>query len=197
MPPAACRGIAGCRTRSIWSFVLARYKHVAKLLVGKERVLEIGCADGFGSHIVAQHVGRLTAIDSDPLSIAEAQRGAVAGRDIDFVAAEFMLYPVIQPLDAVYALDVLEHVPPDDEYVFLSKLADAAPVAVIGTPSLESQAHASELSRAGHVNCKTGPALRKLLARHWRHVFLFSMNDETLHTGFEAMAHYRLALCVN
>ncbi len=28
------------------------------------------------------------------------------------------------------------------------------------------------------------------------YVFLFSMNDEVVHTGFSKMAHYLLALCV-
>jgi hypothetical protein len=55
--------------------------------------------------------------------------------------------------------------------------------------------HASEFSRAYHVNCKTEDGLRATLARHFRNVFMFGMNDETLHTGFGAMTHYRLAVC--
>src|SRR5574341_1486014 len=72
---------AGGMTRHYWendpkrlTFVLARYKFVAKMLEGKDRVLEVGCADGFGSRIVRQHVGDLTAIDIDHESIAEAQQ---------------------------------------------------------------------------------------------------------------------------
>ena len=37
-------------------FSLSRYKFVAKLFTGCERVLEIGCADGFSTRIVAQQV---------------------------------------------------------------------------------------------------------------------------------------------
>jgi len=61
-------------------------------------------------------------------------------------------------------------------------------------PSLESQEHASPPSKAGHINCKTEPQLREFMIRHFHNVFLFGMNDETLHTGFGPMAHYRLAL---
>ena len=33
------------------------------------------------------------------------------------------------------------------------------------------------------------------MQRHFHNVFLFSMNDEVVHTGFSPMAHYLLALC--
>ena len=66
---------------------------------------------------------------------------------------------------------------------------------MIGTPSLESQAYASPPSKAGHVNCKTGTELKALLEKYFEHVFMFSMNDEVVHTGFSPMAHYLFALC--
>jgi hypothetical protein len=68
-------------------------------------------------------------------------------------------------------------------------------VAIVGMPSLESQAHASPQSKAGHVNCKTGGDLRQLFLDYFDNVFLFSMNDEVIHTGFSPMAHYLLVLC--
>jgi hypothetical protein len=94
----------------------------------------------------------------------------------------------------VYCLDVLEHVPGDDD--FLAALYWAAPVAIIGTPSKESQQYASRLSREGHVNCYSAPDLKRRLKKFWPDVFIFTMNDESLGTGFYGMAHYLLALCV-
>ena len=69
-------------------------------------------------------------------------------------------------------------------------------VAIIGSPSLQSQAYASEGSKAGHVNCKDGKEYKRVMERHFENVFLFSMNDEVVHTGFTPMAHYLFALCV-
>jgi 2-polyprenyl-3-methyl-5-hydroxy-6-metoxy-1,4-benzoquinol methylase len=177
-------------------FVLARYKHVAKMLAGKERVLEVGCGDGFASRIVRQHVKTLTAIDADGASIAEAQARISERWPITFVVQDFMAEPFALPWgwDAVYALDVFEHI--EDTRRFLSRLRSAAPVAVIGTPSLESQAHASALSREGHVSCLSGEDLRKACLAHWGHVFMFSMHDEAIGTGFLPMANYLLVLCV-
>jgi hypothetical protein len=68
-------------------------------------------------------------------------------------------------------------------------------VLLIGTPSLESQQYASPASRAGHVNCKTAEEIKQLLLNYFANVFIFSMNDEVIHTGFYPMAHYLFALC--
>ena len=63
---------------------------------------------------------------------------------------------------------------------------------------LEAKAkYASELSKIGHVNCKTAPDLRELMSNFFNTVFIFSMNDEVVHTGFHKMAHYIFAVCCN
>lgn len=50
-------------------FILARYKFVAKMLSGKQGVLEIGYGDAFGTRIVQQEVASITAIDFDPVFV--------------------------------------------------------------------------------------------------------------------------------
>jgi hypothetical protein len=67
---------------------------------------------------------------------------------------------------------------------------------IAGVPSLESQQYASEISKAGHVNCKTGDQLREDMQEHFANVFLFGMNDEVLHTGFSPMCQYLFVLCI-
>lgn len=102
-------------------------------------------------------------------------------------------------MDAIYSLDVLEHIISDFESTFLTNVCLSLRnngCAIVGMPSLESQTYASPASRDGHVNCKSGKDLQDLLRQYFEHVFLFSMNDEVVHTGFSKMAHYLLALCV-
>jgi hypothetical protein len=70
-------------------------------------------------------------------------------------------------------------------------------VCLIGSPSLQSQVYASPPSKAGHVNCKDAPGMRATMARHFHNVFIFSMNDEVVHTGFYPMAQYLWALCAH
>ena len=67
-------------------------------------------------------------------------------------------------------------------------------VLIVGSPSIQSQAYASPPSKAGHVNCKDAPALRSLMLEYFVNVFMFSMNDEVVHTGFYPMAHYLFAV---
>lgn len=177
------------------AFTLARYKHTAKLLDGFANVLEAGCGDGFGTRIVRQHVFDLTAVDTDPRSIEEAKLASSERWPVNFFEADVRdLAQLSKRYDAVYSLDVLEHVSPDDD--FLGALKTLAPVAVIGTPSLESQQYASRLSRLGHVNCYTGKNLKIRLEQFWSQVFLFTMHDEVLGTSYTPMAQYLLALCV-
>lgn len=175
-------------------FILAHYKFVAKMLAGKKSVLEVGCADGYGSRVVRQHVQALTAIDIDVESIGEARRmnhtdaWPIAYEVGDILSLDYRGY------DAVYSLDLFEHIADEDR--LLIALYNAAPVCIIGTPSLESQQYASDLSKQGHVNCKSGEDLRKACLAHWSQVFMFGQNDETLHTGFLPMCQYLFAVCV-
>ena len=179
-------------------FTLARYKFVAKMLEGCHHVLEVGCADAFGTRLVQQSVETVTAIDFDPLFIHDANARMNPAWPMTCFVHDMLSGPVPGMFDAVYCLDVLEHIQPTDETQFISNmLASLAPhgVAVVGMPSLESQAYASPQSKAGHVNCKSGGDFKALMQRQFHNVFLFSMNDETLHTGFYPMAHYLIALC--
>jgi 2-polyprenyl-3-methyl-5-hydroxy-6-metoxy-1,4-benzoquinol methylase len=179
-------------------FTLSRYKFVAKMLSGQTRVLEVGCGDALGTRIVRQEVRSLTATDFDPVFIEDARRRLAEPWTFDLLVHDFSDGPVAGPFDAVYALDVLEHIPASEERRFLETvLAPLQPtgVAIFGMPSLESQAYASEQSRLGHVNCKSGPDLRLLMQEFFHNVFMFSMNDEVVHTGFHKLAHYIIALC--
>lgn len=181
-------------------FLLSRYKFVGKLLKGKKRVLEVGCADAFATRLVQQEGCQVTAVDFDPLFVQDAQdrlRG-------DPWACEFRVHdilngPVAGEFEAAYSLDVFEHIPSSEEHRFVRNIAMSVVkngVVIFGSPSLQSQAYASRASREGHVNCKDGLELKQVMEQHFDHAFLFSMNDEVVHTGFHPLAHYLFTVCV-
>jgi 2-polyprenyl-3-methyl-5-hydroxy-6-metoxy-1,4-benzoquinol methylase len=179
-------------------FTLARYKFVSKMLAGRKKVLEVGCADAFGTRIVQQSVGQVTAVDFDPVFVADAQERMNPNWPFEVFVHDMLAGPVPGRFDALYALDVLEHIAPEQEDLFLRNAVAALEptgVAIFGMPSLESQAHASPQSKAGHVNCKTGEGLKETLEKHFHTVFVFSMNDEVVHTGYFRMANYVIGLC--
>ena len=179
------------------TFTLSRYKFVSKMLRGAPSVLEVGCADAFGSALVLKEVDRLVATDFDPTFISDATKNHPHAESIEFRTHDFLTGAIKQDFDAAYALDVLEHISTDNERDFLQNIVDSlAPkaICIIGMPSLESQPYASEASQRGHVNCKSGASLKSLMTEFFDFVFLFSMNDEVVHTGFEPMAHYLIAV---
>jgi len=179
-------------------FYLSRYKFVAKMLEGTGHVLEVGCGDGFGTRIVVQAVKQVTAVDFDPEFVQSAKEIMSERWPFTCLQHDVTVRPVPGEFDAVYSLDVLEHVPPASEERFIANMIAALKpegVAIIGTPSLQSQAHASAHSRQGHVNCKDQRDLKRLMQRYFNQVFVFSMNDEVVHTGHHAMSHYNFCLC--
>jgi SAM-dependent methyltransferase len=195
----------GLMTNQVWhddprrlGFLLARYKFVSKMLSGKKSVGEVGCGDAFGSRIVLQEVGEVVAYDFDPVFIDDirqrhSKKWRILAQYHDIVEA-----PLPNEHDGLYSLDVIEHIRIRDEDAYLSNLRRSLTpdgVLIIGTPSLESQEHASPPSKEGHINCKSGDQLKALLGRYFHNVFLFSMNDEVVHTGFYPMAHYLFAVC--
>ena len=179
-------------------FTLARYKFVAKMLSGSQHVLEVGCADAFGTRVVVQEVKKLTAVDFDPVFVEDTNARMSERWVFECRVHDMLTGPVKGDFDAAYALDVLEHILPENEERFLRNMAQPLRpqgVMIIGMPSLESQPYASPLSKEGHVNCKTMPDLKALMQRFFTNVFTFSMNDEVVHTGYHKMAHYLFALC--
>jgi SAM-dependent methyltransferase len=179
-------------------FLLARYKFVAKMLKGKKKVLEVGCGDAFGTRMVQQDVGAVTAVDFDPLFVKDANDRMSPAWKFECKVHDMLAGPVQGTFDAAYSLDVLEHIMRADEARFIEntiKSLSSSGVLIVGSPSLQSQAYASPASKEGHVNCKDGEELRALMLKYFDNVFLFSMNDEVVHTGFHPMAHYLIALC--
>lgn len=178
-------------------FTLSRYKFVAKMLAGRKRVLEVGCADAFGTRIVQQSVREVTAIDFDPIFIDDVKERMNPHWPMKALVHDILQSPLAERFDAAFALDVLEHIPAEHEDRFIGNILtslEPSGALILGMPSLESQPYASPQSKAGHVNCKSGGAFKTLLEKYFHSVFVFSMNDEVVHTGYYPMAQYLLAL---
>ncbi len=194
----------GLMTNQAWQddpkhllFTLSRYKFVAKMFAGAKNVLEVGCADAFGTRIVVQTVERLTATDFDPVFVEDVVRRMDPQWAFECRQHDLLQGPFPGHYDAAYALDVIEHIQPKDEVNFTGNIAkslSAHGALILGCPTIHSQAHASPQSKTGHVNCKDDAGMRSLLARFFHNVFVFSMNDEVVHTGFGPMAHYIFGL---
>ena len=178
-------------------FTLSRYKFVSKMFDGFENVLEVGCQEGFGAHLISPVVGKLDCIDFYKPYI-ESSKKRFSIKNISFTAHDMLDSPFGKTYDGIYCLDVLEHIQKEDEHLFIKNICESLATngsLILGMPSLESQKYASEPSKIGHVNCKTAAQLKSLCEVYFNNVFIFSMNDEVLHTGFHPMSHYLFSLC--
>tara|TARA_B100000674_G_C37915384_1_gene950624 strand:- start:821 stop:1528 length:708 start_codon:yes stop_codon:yes gene_type:complete len=190
-----------------WLFKLARYKHCSRLLEGCKNVLEIGAGDSFASPMVASKVENLICCEEFPdLCKYSSEHIPTIAPNIEIVNCSFpseaeKLVEKIKDsrnFDAIYSLDVFEHIPKDATNAFMQKCVDILDnngIYICGIPSLESQQYASEGSKIGHVNCMSKSELKQFLSTYFINTFVFSMNDEVLHTGYGPMSHYLLALC--
>lgn len=178
--------------------MMSRYKFVAKMFDGFANVLEVGCGDAFATRIVQQAVGKVTVSDADPVFLENVKARQNPRWPMDIVLHDMTSSPLTGSFDGVFAMDVFEHIPPDEEDAFIRNIRESMAdtgVLILGIPSLESQQHAKPENKIGHVNCKSGDDFRRFLRQYFHNVFTFSMNDEVLHTGFYPMAHYLISVC--
>ena len=178
------------------AFSMSRYKFASKMLEGYDNVAEIGSGDGFQSEIVRQSVKNLTLVD-----IAEHNKEDYLrwnSNPTNYLIHNFVKKRLNKKFEGIYLIDVLEHIPKSLEKKFIKNIKLSLKkngTVIIGMPTLESQKYASFLSKIGHVNCKNKYELKMFLYNFFTNVYMFSMNDEVIHTGFDKMSNYIFAVC--
>lgn len=198
--------VLGPYTSHIWRddpkhlcFLLARYKFCAKLLAGKEDVLEIGCGDSFGTAIVLQFVKQVHGIDIEAPIIEDNQKRVEYGDRCSYEVLDITSMPLNKKFDAAFSLDVIEHIPHELERKYMHNISDSLSdnsVFVIGTPNITAKDYASKFSAESHINLKDADNLKALMLKYFHNSFVFSMNDEMVHTGYHHMAHYLFVMGV-
>lgn len=191
------------------AFITSRYKFCAKMLKDRKRIVEVGCGECLGTlMLLADTKADILSLDFDESQISYANRTIVPSLDrvvpnrssrVNFQCMDFLNSDLIGVADGLLSIDVIEHIEPKLTGQFLENCTKALGdkgVAIIGSPSEYAKPFASERSNVGHINLFTPDRFQETLGEHFSNVFLFSMNDEMIHTGFDKLAHYMMALCV-
>lgn len=178
-------------------FQYSRYKFAARLIgeLPDVNVLELGCNEGLLTLLLAEGSHKVTAVDFDEDAIKWAKSN-IETDNVTFIHDDF-LGKVYGEFDTVVSLDVIEHISPDSESQYFQTITGNLKYdgyCIIGTPNIHASQYASEQSKVGHINLFSAERLRDTTNKHFRNVFIFSMNDEVVHTGFYPMAHYLFAL---
>lgn len=179
---------------------LSYYKFASKLIGKPRRVLDVGCAEGLGTWVLAVECGgQVTGLDMDAELVDYARHNWSAEEDarIRFETGDFLKAEAQAPYQALVSFDVIEHIVPEQVPRWWAQIKVQLShdgLAIIGTPSEISQTYASEISKKGHVNIYSAERLRAEMLEHFHHVFMFAAHDEVVHTGFMPLAHYQIAL---
>ena len=142
----------GLRTNQVWhddpqglACVLARYHFISKMLTGRQNVAEVGCTDGFGARIVLQETGRVTVYDGDPIAIEDVRRRQSTDWPIETDVYDILMGRLPRDHDAIYSLDVIQFVSPEQENAFVDHLRDSLggdhDVLIVGTPTPEGRSN--------------------------------------------------------
>lgn len=184
-------------------FALSRYKFASKLLMYKKdiRLLELGCQEAIGALMFQQNIKleKYVGLDFDERAM-DWNRNNLS-EDFEFICGDlFHSTPQDESFDAVVSLDVIEHISTEMERkyceVICSNIKQEGTV-IIGTPNIKMDPYACEASKIGHINLYSQDRLYHLMEQYFHNVFIFNMNDEVVHTGFNPMACYIFAVCCN
>lgn len=177
-------------------FTMSRYKFAQKMIGNGKNILELGCNEGVGCHYLAEFSKSVLGVDFDKTAIDWAQKHQT--NEIATFTHDDFLKKEYGKFDAVVSYDVIEHIYPENEHDFLKTVVNNLThdgICLVGTPNKEADKFSNPESREAHVNLHDGDSLVESLTPYFHNIFLFSMNDEVIHTGFSKMAHYLIALC--
>ena len=192
-----------CNSRRKILFTAASYKFAMKMIgniydPGEKEILELGCNDGFGTHFIAEAAKKVIAVDFDEEAIQSAMRNS-CDQNVEYKNEDF-LGKKYGEFDGIVSFDVIEHIYPENEGKFMDTVLmnlKQGGTFVIGCPSQEHQQYSAECIKKSHVNTYMGEDFYAMLKKYFYNVYLFTQNDEYIHTGHLRMANSLVAVCSN
>jgi SAM-dependent methyltransferase len=130
---------------------------------GARHALDVGCGEGTLARQLRALVPHITAIDTDPASIALARQ---AGPDIEYLLGDFLTFPFHPAsFDLIASVATLHHM---DAGAALARMRDllrpGGTLAIIGLPRPDLPADLPWL-----LASTAGSALHRLTRRYWEH----------------------------
>ncbi len=179
---------------------LAVYEWIAPRCSGLE-VLDMGCGEGYGTAVLAEHAARVTGVDADPDAHEHAVR-RYGGPGRYFVRDRVERFAA--PCDAIVFLQTIEHLErPDEVLAHFRSLLRPGGLVYVSSPNVLTLAPAGapRSDNPFHVREYRADELRALCESHFEHVELLGLfharklrvHDLALRAGWDRL-HRRLGL---
>ncbi len=178
-------------------FTIARYKFACKWMRETDRVLEVGCGEGYGCHFFSRHVAEVVGLDIDEELIRRCvqryQRENLRYEVGDITA------PTLPPrpeYDVVVALEMIEHTTREEGQAVIANCAAYLKPGGLFIASTPRAREDRSLSRQQHhVFEYDYETLLAALDPHFRRVMVFCQNDEYIYAGHPSTAWNFVAVC--
>jgi 2-polyprenyl-3-methyl-5-hydroxy-6-metoxy-1,4-benzoquinol methylase len=101
---------------------LFAYEYARGCLYANDRVLDLGCGEGYGTHFLSSHVRTITGLDVDEKVVEHAKQKYGQGGNCTYSVYDGLKIPFeAGQFDAVISFQVVEHAP--DEQAFVKEAA--------------------------------------------------------------------------
>ena len=110
LPPRRARRTLPARDPEPWNLNIHHDALLAALVVPGDRVIDVGCGDGFLSARLARRGCRVVALDADSDVLSRA-RARWEGLPVDWIHGDLLTHPLPDGVDAVVSNATLHHLP--------------------------------------------------------------------------------------
>ncbi len=175
----------------------SRFKFASKLISQNDTLLDIGCGQGLSSIFFSDYCKFVYGVDllSDFLNHDRKNIKFIKKSIFNIHKKNFN-----RKINIITLIDFIEHFKKSDGALILSKcsklLEKKGGTLIIGTPSVYSSKYRSKRSKKQHIHEYDGMELKNLCSQYFNRTFLFSMNDELVHTGFYKLAWFNFVICI-
>lgn len=177
----------------------SRYKFIAKMISSNDVVLDLGCGTGISSLFYSNYCKKVYGYDllSEFVEVKKKNNiKFIRGDALKLNVNDF----VKKRVDMISCVDFIEHFSEKDGTKIIEKcskiLHQNGNTLIIGTPSVHSKKFRSKTSKIQHLHEYDPLELKRKCLKYFSRVFLFSMNDEVVNTGFHKLSWFTFVICV-
>ena len=115
---------------------IKRYELAKQYTFGKT-VLDAGCADGFGTAMLAENAAKVVGVDNDPTLVAVAKKRCASVGNIEFVTGDVRKLPFADnTFDVAVSFEIIEHFIQQEIFLGeLNRVVKDGGIVIISTPN--------------------------------------------------------------